>query len=166
MELEQSITYRGTVYPWHCDHMGHMNVMWYVGKFDEASWNLGASLGLTPAYFRDANRGVVILEQRLAYKKELLAGDTVFVQSKVLEVGEKVILFAHEMVNAQTLEVAATSHYTGVHIDRWTRKACPFPPHVHAALRPANGSLRPESKRDESIASDCGEPGILARHSA
>jgi acyl-CoA thioester hydrolase len=27
-------TYRGAVYPWHCDHMGHMNVMWYVGKFD------------------------------------------------------------------------------------------------------------------------------------
>jgi acyl-CoA thioesterase FadM len=31
-------TYRGVVYPWHCDHMGHMNVMWYVGKFDEATW--------------------------------------------------------------------------------------------------------------------------------
>ena len=30
------LTYRGTVYPWHCDHVGHMNVMWYVGKFDEA----------------------------------------------------------------------------------------------------------------------------------
>jgi acyl-CoA thioester hydrolase len=25
------ITYRGAVYPWHCDHRGHMNVMWYVG---------------------------------------------------------------------------------------------------------------------------------------
>jgi acyl-CoA thioesterase FadM len=23
-------TYRGTVMPWHCDHMGHMNVMWEV----------------------------------------------------------------------------------------------------------------------------------------
>ena len=32
---EPILTYRGTVYPWHCDHMGHMNVMWYVGKFDE-----------------------------------------------------------------------------------------------------------------------------------
>jgi len=144
MDLEQSITYRGTVYPWHCDHMGHMNVMWYVGKFDEASWNLGASLGLTPAYFRDSNRGVVTLEQRLAYKKELLAGDTVFVRSTVLEVREKVILYVHEMVNAQTREVAATSHYTTVHIDRATRKACPLPPHVQAVLRSLNGSSRPE----------------------
>jgi len=22
---EMPITYRGTVYPWHCDHMGHIN---------------------------------------------------------------------------------------------------------------------------------------------
>lgn len=35
-------TYRGTVYPWQCDHMGHMNVMWYAGKFDEATWQLHA----------------------------------------------------------------------------------------------------------------------------
>jgi acyl-CoA thioester hydrolase len=33
-------TYRGTVYPWQCDHVGHMNIMWYVGKFDEANWEL------------------------------------------------------------------------------------------------------------------------------
>jgi len=141
MELQETITYRGAVYPWHCDHMGHMNVMWYVGKFDEASWNFGASLGFTPAYLRDSNSGVVTLEQRLAYKKELLAGDTVFVRSRVLEVREKVILYMHEMVNAQTLEVAATSHYTVLHIDRRTRKACPLPAHVGAVVRTMNGSL-------------------------
>ena len=142
---DDPITYRGTVYPWHCDHMGHMNVMWYAGKFDEASWNLLASVGLTPAYFRDWNRGMVAVEQRVAYKKELLAGDTLFVRSRMLEAREKAILFVHEMVNAQTLEVAATSNFTAVHIDRFTRKACPFPPQVQAALRPVNGSLRPEN---------------------
>ena len=42
------LTYRGTIYPWHCDHMGHMNVMWYVGKFDEATWHLFAQTGITP----------------------------------------------------------------------------------------------------------------------
>ena len=50
MELDAAITYRGTVYPWHCDHMGHMNVTWYVSKFDEASWNFLRSIGITPAY--------------------------------------------------------------------------------------------------------------------
>ena len=38
--MDDSLTYRGMVYPWQCDHMGHMNVMHYVGKFDEAAWNL------------------------------------------------------------------------------------------------------------------------------
>ena len=35
--METEATYRGTVYPWQCDHVGHMNIMWYVGKFDEAT---------------------------------------------------------------------------------------------------------------------------------
>jgi acyl-CoA thioester hydrolase len=48
-------TYRGMVYPWHCDHMGHMNVMWNVGKFDEATWNLFAAMGVTAAFLRERN---------------------------------------------------------------------------------------------------------------
>lgn len=28
LAVEERITYRGVVHPWHCDHMGHMNVMW------------------------------------------------------------------------------------------------------------------------------------------
>ncbi|UZD54507.1 acyl-CoA thioesterase [Caldimonas aquatica] len=59
-------TYRGTVYPWHCDHMGHMNVMWYVGKFDEATWQLLTMLGLSPAWLRENRRGMVALDQRIA----------------------------------------------------------------------------------------------------
>ena len=51
-------TYRGAVYPWHCDHMGHMNVMWYVGKFDEATWQFFAQIGLTPEFMRRHRRGM------------------------------------------------------------------------------------------------------------
>ena len=52
------VTYKGAVYPWQCDHIGHMNVMWYVGKFDEANWNFLATLGLTPTYFAEQHRGM------------------------------------------------------------------------------------------------------------
>jgi acyl-CoA thioester hydrolase len=51
--MDSQATYRGTVYPWQCDHVGHMNIMWYVGKFDEANWNLFARIGLTPSYLRE-----------------------------------------------------------------------------------------------------------------
>jgi acyl-CoA thioester hydrolase len=120
------VTYRGTVYPWHCDHMGHMNVMWYVGKFDEATWNLFAHLGLTPSYLRDADRGMVAVEQRLTYKREVVAGDVVVVRSRVLEVRDKVLRFSHEMSNSESQLVAVTE-LTGVHIDRTARKSCPLP---------------------------------------
>ena len=69
------LTYRGTIYPWHCDHMGHMNVMWYVGKFDEATWHLLASAGLTGKRMGEEGIGIVAVEQRIEYKRELLAGD-------------------------------------------------------------------------------------------
>ena len=74
--MEGEATYRGTVYPWHCDHIGHMNVMWYVGKFDEASWNMFARLGLTPSYLRESGRGMAAVQQNISYKRELLAGDS------------------------------------------------------------------------------------------
>jgi len=127
---DQLITYRGVVYPWHCDHMGHMNVMWYVGKFDEASWNVFAAVGLTPSSLRKDNRGMAGLEQHIAYKRELMAGDVVIIRSRVLEVSEKVLRFSHEMTNAESGEVAATTELVAVHIDRSVRKSCPFPPAV------------------------------------
>jgi acyl-CoA thioester hydrolase len=152
--MELPITYRGTVYPWHCDHMGHMNVMWYVSKLDEATWNFLASIGITPAYLRDSNRGMVAVEQRLSYKRELLAGDTVFVRSQLLELRDKAIIFAQEMFNGQTMELAATAHYTGVHTDRTTRKACPFPPEVRAAVRQATARQEaPEAIQSSSLGS-------------
>src|SRR5262245_1013937 len=89
---ESIVTYRGAVYPWHCDHMGHMNVMWYVGKFDEATWQLLASVGLTPTRLRQDSIGMVAVEQRTEYKRELRAGDLLTVRSFVQEAREKSVL--------------------------------------------------------------------------
>jgi acyl-CoA thioester hydrolase len=122
----EEATYRGTIYPWHCDHVGHMNVMWYVGKFDEASWNFFARLGLTPSYLRESGRGMAAVEQKVVYKRELLAGDIIEIRSSLLEIREKSIRFQHEMRNAETGEIAARCEFTGVHMDRKVRKSAPF----------------------------------------
>ena len=127
---ELQITYRGTVFPWHCDHMNHMNVMWYVGKFDEATWNLLALIGLTPSSLREESQGMVAVQQNTSYKRELSAGDIVTVRSGILEIRERVVRFFHEMSNDETGEVSAITVLTGVHIDLKTRKASPFPPNI------------------------------------
>jgi acyl-CoA thioester hydrolase len=127
MNQQLPVTYRGIVYPWHCDHMGHMNVMWYVGKFDEATWHFVSLFGGTPTYLKNAQRGMVAGEQRIVYKRELLAGNLISIRSGLTEVTEKTFRFFHEMSNEETGEIAAITWLRGVHIDAVLRKACPMP---------------------------------------
>ena len=131
---EPTLTYLGTIYPWHCDHMGHMNVMWYVGKFDEATWQLFASVGLPATRLRQEGIGLVAVEQRIEYKRELLAGDTISIRSTFQAVREKVLLFSHEMTNQETQELAARTFLTGVCIDLKTRKARPLPSDIRERI--------------------------------
>jgi acyl-CoA thioester hydrolase len=146
------ITYRGVVYPWHCDHVGHMNVMWYVGKFDEATWQLFAMFGLTPSFLREQGRGMAAVQQNITYKRELCAGDVVSIRSGVLEIREKVIRFFHEMYNDETGEIAATAEMTGVHLDTVLRKSCPFPGQVFerasALILPGEGAAQARVGRE------------------
>ena len=128
-------TCRGVVYPWQCDHMGHMNVMWYVGKFDEATWNLFAAVGITPTLLRTQNRGMAAVQQNISYRRELNAGDVVMVHSALLEVRDKVLRFAHQMRDAASGEIAALCELTTVHIDTAARKSCPFPADVLSLAR-------------------------------
>jgi acyl-CoA thioester hydrolase len=127
---EPLLTYRGTVYPWHCDHMGHMNVMWYVGKFDEATWNLLAHLGMTPEYLRTTHRGMVAVHQELDYRSEVLAGDVVSVYSTLVEARPKVLKFRHKLFRGEDGEAAAETTLTAVHLDTESRSSTSLPPDV------------------------------------
>lgn len=131
---EPILTYRGTIYPWHCDHMGHMNVMWYVGKFDEATWHLFASVGLSRARLQQEKIGLVAVEQHIEYKRELLAGDLITIRSSFQEVREKSVRFLHEMNNEETGELAARTILTGICIDIHARRARPLPPDIRERL--------------------------------
>src|SRR5579863_8294685 len=124
------LTYRGVVYPWQCDHLGHMNVMWYTGKFDEATWNLFASVGITASYIRERKRGMAAVQQNTTYKKELLAGDVVSIHTRVLEVRERLVRFEHRLTQDEEQKIAATTELTAVHLDLESRKAVAFFPEI------------------------------------
>jgi acyl-CoA thioester hydrolase len=128
----QMITYRGAVYPWHCDHVGHMNVMWYVGKFDEATWHFFHALGLTPTLLREINRGMAAVDQHISYMRELHAGDVVTVRTALLEIKERSVRFVHEMTNDESGEVVARTTLKAVHLSKETRRSCAFPEAVVA----------------------------------
>lgn len=127
-------TYRGIVYPWNCDHMGHMNVQFYIARFDEASWALFNQSGLTASYFKKNNTGMVALEQHVKYYKEVLAGDSIYIESKIIETRDKTVLLKHLMFNDANKELVAETKITGLHIDTALRKAALLPQIVKERL--------------------------------
>ncbi|MGH2754086.1 MAG: acyl-CoA thioesterase [Actinomycetota bacterium] len=125
-------TYVGSVYPWQCDQVGHMNVAFYVTKFDEATWQFFAHIGMDGAYFRAGRGGMGAVEQHLTYRRELHPGDCVQVASEVIEVTPKSITFRHHMTESTTGEPVATCTITAVHIETSARRSAPLPDDVRA----------------------------------
>ena len=124
-------TYRGVVNHDQIDNIGHMNVMWYVAKFTDATWHFLSLVGLTQDYYRSSGNRMVAAEQNIKYKKEALSGDLLVIKSKLLEVNEKSLRFVHVMFNAETNEELACFECTGFHFDMEKRRSCPFPDEIY-----------------------------------
>lgn len=112
--------------------MGHMNVMWYVGKFDEATWNLAAAVGMSAAYMRETQSGMAGVQQNITYKREIFPGAVLEIRSHIVSIADRKIVFVHEMRDAENDAVVAICELTAVHIDRVARRAIPFPAAVRA----------------------------------
>ena len=128
-------TYRGAVWPWEIDVMGHMNVRHYMAKYDDATLQLFGMLGLTIAYFRAENRAMGAVQQNLSYRKELFAGDLLVIRSEIVDLGARKLHFRHRMIELQSGDEAASAEMIGVHFDRETHRATPFPEAIVAAAR-------------------------------
>lgn len=141
--MSAQTTYFGTVYPRETDHMGHMNVAFYVQKFDAAAWNFFFNIGVTPSMLKDASVGLAAVEQVLNYKKELMPGDVLEIRTMILDLSEKKVRFRHEMIHRESGMVAATCEFLSVCYDRAAHKSRAFPKEVlekaRAALDAAQG---------------------------
>ena len=127
-------TFRGVVYPWQCDILDHMNVQFYMEKFDQAAWGFFGILGISPDYFFLEERGIVALEQKIRYYKELTSGDLVYIQSELQKIGNSSVGFRHLMYNAISNDVVAEMEVVAVQIDTRRRESCPFSAEVRALL--------------------------------
>jgi len=128
-------THRGVVYPWMIDHVGHMNVQFYTARFDEATWQFLAQLGLTPSFLKRDHRSAVAVEQRTQYKRELIAGSLIHITTELISLGRSSIRFLHRMYDSETGEEAATTELVGVYFDVDNRSSAPLPPSVHHRAR-------------------------------
>lgn len=120
-------TYQGLVFQWECDHMNHMNVQYYISKFDQATWSLFTTMGLTPGYLNDNKRGMVAVEQNIKYLSELVAGECVYIETELLEVKDKVLKFKHILYKQEDDILCSECVVTGVHINSELRKSTSMP---------------------------------------
>ncbi|KZL16740.1 bifunctional 3-hydroxyacyl-CoA dehydrogenase/thioesterase [Pseudovibrio axinellae] len=127
-------TYRGFVDPHQEDVLGHMNVTWYTAKFDEASWHLFTSVGLSKDTVKSEKRAVAALEAKTKFMAEVSAGELLYIKSGFLEVSDKTVRFQHIMYKAQDHTEVASVQLLGVHMDLEKRKAIPIPQDLRAKL--------------------------------
>ncbi len=119
--------YRGVVFPWMCDHYGHMNVRWYSHHFDDAGFHLWTMAGVSQREMRGLSVHVVVAQTTIKYVRELKAGDLIVIRAGFAKVGQKSVVHIAKMYNADTGDYCAWEETVEVFFDPATRKAAPMP---------------------------------------
>ena len=124
--MKKILTYQGAVMTWECDSNRHMNVMYFVNKFEHAGRNFGHHMGFSKLG-QDDKVGIVALEQKIKYFKEVFEDDLLFVESSLVGIGGKAFTIFHEMYNTESKELVSTMEVVLALFDKLNRKALPFP---------------------------------------
>ena len=130
-------TFRGVVFPWNCDHYGHMNVRWYAHHFDDGGFHLWTLKGASQAALRARNVNVVVARITINYVRELKAGELFAILGGFVHIGNKSLRHFQWMFNADTGVLSATQDTIEVFFDPATRASAPMPADIRAALTAA-----------------------------
>ncbi len=127
-------TFRAVVYPWHCDHQGHMTTMHYVGMFDAAFWHLLSAAGFARAYMEERGTGFVDVRDTIEYRAEQPVGSLIVIESGITRFGNTSVTGFHRMLNPETGDLAATSEKITVYFDLNARQKIAFADEERARL--------------------------------
>jgi acyl-CoA thioester hydrolase len=127
------ISFRGVVFPWDCDAMGHLNNKHYLGLFDQAAWHVFLALGYRAEMAAREQIGLADVHQAIAYRRELRAGQLVVVRSWLERVGTKSLTARHEMFDADDGAAVASLTSATTFFDLRERKSMPMPAEIRRA---------------------------------
>lgn len=126
--------FKTVVPPEWIDGNGHMSARFYSLLVFDAHWKFSDAIGLGSAYIRDHNLGKNIVEGHMVYERELMLGDHVEVESRLLAVSDKGVHIAHEVWNVDRNYRAAIWEEIDLNVDLATRRATAFTPEMRAKL--------------------------------
>ncbi|HQR03007.1 MAG: thioesterase family protein [Proteobacteria bacterium] len=133
----------------------HMNSTCYTLAIYDAHRMFTAYLGLGDAYVNERNLGKMVVESHLVYEREVLRGDRIAVDSRLLGVDRKRFHFYHELLNLSGGFRAAVLEQIDVHVDLSTRRSAPVPEDMRrhlARIVHAHRTLGPPEKTGRHIA--------------
>ena len=107
-------TFKGAVLAAEYDREAFMNSQIYVSRFDQATWFLLGTIGLTPKTCKKRKRRIAVVRQNFQYLRELQGGELIVVKSGFVAVGKKHFRFVHQMYDQESGRMVATSDVTAV----------------------------------------------------
>ena len=127
-------TYRATVAPEDCDHLGHMNVQHYFRAVSDGMFSLMAEIGLGPAEIRARRLSFAVVRAETDFLAELVAGDVIALRSGVEAIGTKSVQFRHELLNVASGQTVMGTSFKCVLLDLERRVAVEIPADIREQL--------------------------------
>jgi len=128
-------SFKGAVLASEYDREAHMNSSLYVSRFDQATWFLLGSIGVTPHSMKVQNRRVAIVRQSFQFLRELRGGELVEIESGFVAVGRKYLRFIHRMSDFESGKMVATSDCTAVIASLKSGKSMLLPPALRSQAK-------------------------------
>jgi len=128
-------TLRFMVQQWHCDHLGHCNVQFYMGWAADAAFSLTGRLGMDRQAAEQSRLGVVAVRAELDFRGELRGGDLVVAESAIEALGERKLQLHHRFRRAADGDRVLDARMVVVCMDLERRRATAFPAPFAAAAR-------------------------------
>ncbi len=120
---EWTETFKGAIATSEYDPNAYMNTQAYVSRFDQATWFLLSTIGITPRKSREFGRRIAVIRQSLQFVHELRGGELIDIRSGFVSVGHKHLRFVHRMADVENGQLVATSDCTAVSVDLKTDKS-------------------------------------------
>lgn len=127
-------TYRATVAPDQCDHLGHMNVQHYFGAVSDGMFSLMTEIGLTRAEIERQRFAFAVVQAESSFRQELVAGEVICLRSSVVSVGGKSATFRHRLYRAADDALAFETVFKCVLLHLDDRAGVDVPDDLRAAL--------------------------------
>lgn len=94
-------SFRSVVDPSDCDFLGHMNVSRYFAACSDGVLAIQSELGLTAGDMRSGRRlSFAVVHAESDFRAELTAGDAIYLETAIQEIGTKSLTFRHTLYRA------------------------------------------------------------------